>query len=55
MGVKEANDISSYNNIQLRNKINRMLQKIDKLTEEEKVFLEQLKKEAWRRGMDDII
>ena len=55
MGVKEANEISSYSNLQLRNKINRMLQKIDRLTEEEKAFLEQLKKEAWKRGMDDII
>ena len=55
MGVKEANEISSYNNLLLRNKINRMLQKIDKLTDEEKAFLERLKKEAWRRGIDDIV
>ena len=55
MGVKEANEISSYSNLQLRNKINRMLQKIDRLTDEDKELLERLKKEAWRRGMDDII
>ena len=55
MRVKEANEISSYNNLQLRNKINRMLQKIDKLTDEEKALLERLKKEAWRRGIDDIV
>lgn len=55
MGVKEANEISSYSNLQLRNKINRMLKKIDRLTEEDKELLEQLKKEARRRRMDDII
>ena len=55
MGVKEIKDVSSFSNMQLRNKINRMMMKIDKLTEEEKAQLQELKKEAWRRGMDNIV
>ena len=54
MSVKEINDVASYNNIQLRNKINKMQMKFEKLSEDEKKTLEVLKKEAWRRGMDDV-
>lgn len=54
MGVKEIKDITSYSNLQLRNKIKKMQSKIDKLTDEEKKVLDKLKKEAWKREMDDI-
>ena len=54
MGVKEIKDITSYSNLQLRNKIKKMQSKIDKLTDEEKKMLDELKKEAWKREMDEI-
>ena len=54
MGVKEIKDITSYSNLQLRNKIKKMQSKIDKLTDEEKKLLDALKKEACKREMDDI-
>lgn len=55
MGVKEVKGIADYNNIQLRTKINKLLQKGDAVTPEEKEKLELLKKEAWRRGMDEFV
>lgn len=54
MGVKEVKDIITYNNLQLRNKIKKMQSKIDKLTDEEKRLLDELKKEAWKREMDGV-
>ena len=54
MSIVEVRDVETYTNLQLRNKINKMLMKIDKLSDEEKKLLETMKKEAWKRGMDDV-
>lgn len=55
MGVKEVRNVLGYSNIQLKNKINKLKMKYDKLTGDEQQELEVLKKEAWKRGMDEII
>ena len=55
MSVKEVRGVADYNNMQLRAKINKLMQKGDNVTPEEKTKLDQLKKEAWRRGMDDVV
>ena len=54
MPITEIKDIATYNNIQLVNKIKKLRSKFDKLSDEEREYLEAMKKEAWKRGIDEV-
>ena len=54
MPITEIRDIVGYNNLQLVNKIKKMNSKANELSNEEKEILEAMKKEAWKRGIDNI-
>lgn len=52
MAIKESNDISTFTNAQIKNKIKKLKGKSEKINSEEKELLEKLNKEAWKREID---